>query len=189
MLAFIVPVALAAQAAPTGTPCEQDAEAEASRPMDVCEPLLEGGTAYSATMAASLTPPPAAQQVVVYRLDGEWFLHAEGYRWNGSLVETRRNDVPISEADADAIREQLTTPYIATLAQQPFYGSPNVICTDGSTIELATAIDGVRHAARQHSCAGSTDLTRTAALFRDIAIKYDPRFEGYLSGLGARSDL
>lgn len=114
--------------------------------MDVCDPLLEGGNAYSATMTASLTPPPATQQVVIYRLEGNWFLYAEGYRWNGSLVETRRNDVRISDADA-------------------------------------AAIEGSRHAARQHSCAGQTELTRTAALFKEMALKYDPAFEGYLSGL------
>lgn len=183
MLALVFSFALAGGTAPLGTPCELDAEAELSHPMNVCESWLEGGSAYSATMTASLTPPPATQQVVVYQFEGDWFLHAEGYRWKGSLIETRRNDMPISEADAAAIRDKLTTAYLATLAEQPFYGSPNVICTDGATIELAAASAGSRHAARQHSCAGQTQLTKTAALFRAMAIRYDPGFEGYLSFL------
>jgi len=171
MLALVFPLALAAAPAPAVTPCELDAEAELSIPMDVCDSWLEGGSAYSATMTASLTPPPATQQVVVYQFEGNWFLHAEGYRWNGSLIETRRNDVPISQADAATIRDELTTAYLATLAEKPFYGSPNVICTDGATIELAAASAGSRHAARQHSCAGQTQLTQTAALFRELAIR------------------
>ena len=183
MLALVFPLALAAAPAPAVTPCELDAEAELSIPMDVCDSWLEGGSAYSATMTASLTPPPATQQVVVYQFEGNWFLHAEGYRWNGSLIETRRNDVPISQADAATIRDELTTAYLATLAEKPFYGSPNVICTDGAPIELAAASAGSRHAARQHSCAGQTQLTQTAALFRELAIRYDPGFEGYLSFL------
>ncbi|MBH1942650.1 hypothetical protein I5L01_00260 [Erythrobacter sp. YJ-T3-07] len=184
MLALVFPLALAAQDPAIGTPCEQVAAQESySGPMDVCDPLLEGANAYSATMRASLTPRPAAKQVMVYQRDGEWFLHAEGYRWEGSLVETRRNDMPISPADAAAIGKEMNTASLAALAQVPYYGFPNVICTDGSTIELAAAIEGARYAARQHSCAAPQQLERTAALFRELAIKYDPAFEGYLSGL------
>ncbi|MDE1468492.1 hypothetical protein [Aurantiacibacter sp. D1-12] len=152
---------------------------------DVCAALPEVDVAYSATMRASLNPRPASQQVMVYRMEGQWFVRTAGYRWTPgtSVVTTRRNDLPIAPEDASMIETRLSQTSLSRLAELPYYGADDVICTDGSNLEIAAALDGARFAARQHSCAGQTELNEIAALFRGIAIKYDSEFEGYLSGL------
>lgn len=183
MLVSAYLIALATGSSAATSPCETTARRDDYHLSDVCDELLHGEESYSATFRASLVPRPASQQVLIYRDDESWRLRAAGYRWNSPLVTTRRNDVEISAQDAERIRQSVTAEYLARLAQLPFYGSESVICTDGATTELAASWGGERHSARQHSCAGETELTGTAALFREIAIKYDPEFEGHLNGL------
>ncbi len=69
------------------------------------------------------------------------------------------------------------------LSALPYYGPEDVVCTDGSSIELAFSADGKRYAADQHSCAGKTEINRIAAKFRELALKYDPDFTDLLYGL------
>lgn len=176
-----------ATATSTATPpCEATTQRDDYHLSDVCDEIVHGEEAYSATFRASLVPRPASQQVLIYRQDGSWRLRAAGYRWNGGLVMTRRNDVEISSEDAERIRQSVTADHLARLARLPFYGSDDVICTDGATTELAASWGEERHSARQHSCAGDTELTTTATLFREIAIKYDPNLEGFLTGFTMR---
>ena len=89
----------------------------------------------------------------------------------------------ISAADADEIIQRITVNHLEQLRERPFYGSANAICLDGASYELAMASEGAELTARQHSCAGKTELNQTADLLRRIAIKYDPEFAGLLNGL------
>ena len=165
--------------------CPVEKTDETQHLLEVCDPVVEGARAYSATFRASLTPPPAAQQVTIFERGGEWFMHVAGYSWQpGNAVATRRNDTPIAAEDALAIIAQLEEAG-DRLAQLSYYGAPNVICTDGARTELASAMAGQRSAFAQHSCAGKSELHEIAAAFRSLAIKYDPEFEGMLYGLAS----
>ncbi|MGI9375467.1 MAG: hypothetical protein ACR2PC_05095 [Tsuneonella suprasediminis] len=153
---------------------------------DVCGELSEGGPAYSATVRASMSPPPASQQVMVYRTGGVWMMRIAGYRYrwkSGGEVVTRRREIALSDDDAEDLVRRLTEADLRHLGQLPFYGSENVICTDGASLELAIGMAGRKSKAAQHSCAGKTELRQLAAAFRQLALKYDPEFEGLLSGL------
>ncbi|APE27752.1 hypothetical protein [Aurantiacibacter gangjinensis] len=185
MLILIPALALTANVEAPIELCSDYAATDESFTLDVCDEALQGDVAYSATIRASLNPEPAVRQVTIFRHDGQWFVRATGYRWEPgtSLVSTRRNELPISADDAALIEAQLGAVALSNLAAQPYYGDDDRICTDGANFELAAAIDGQRHTARQHSCAGNTQLTEITALFLDIAIRYDNGFEGYLGGL------
>ncbi len=169
---------------PAGVACSGQFSSDDGHLSDVCSEWLEGGPAYSATMRASLSPRPASQQVMLFQMDGDWFMRVAGYRWEPeSAVETRRREFPISNDDAQVIIDRLTIAHLQRLGELYYYGSTDVICTDGASFEVAMAIDGQKFSARQHSCAGKTQLHQTAALFRRIALEYDPEFSGMLTGL------
>lgn len=175
-----------AMAATASTICLPAEEASDDYLQDVCDPLLEGSPAYSATYRVSLSPRPASQQVMVYQRDGSWHMSIAGYRWErGGAIDTRRHDVEISEADAKMIIDRITKPLMERLQSLPYYGISDVIvvCTDGANYTVEMAEDGQRYAASQHSCAEKTELNETMALFRSLALKYDPEFDGLLSGL------
>jgi hypothetical protein len=187
MLALIAAIAWSAAVAAQGNstigPCTDALEFDGGHLSDVCTEWLEGNNAYSATMRASISPQPASQQVMLYRMEGAWFMRVAGYRWEpGSAVETRRREFPVSDGDAQVIVDRMTIAHLDELGELLYYGSENVICTDGASYELAMAINGQRRNARQHSCAGKTELHQTAAIFRQIALKYDPEFAGMLRG-------
>jgi len=152
---------------------------------DVCSASLEGAPAYSATFGASLSPEPASQQVMIYRRGDAWFMRIAGYRWErGSTVVTRRrDDIAVSDVDAQALVSRLTRRALKQLSELPYYGSEDVICTDGASLELAMASGGRKFRAAQHSCAGKTRMNEIATIFRQIALKYDPEFADLLSGL------
>lgn len=153
---------------------------------NVCTGYHEGASAYSATWSASLNPKPAQQQVMIFRYEGEWRMRIAGYRWEWgtSLVEHRRNDVAISDEDANSIIELMDDKTLERLAAQPYFGSDTLICTDGAGYRLEKAKDSQRHFAAQHSCAGRTQVNEIFGKFREIALKYDPEFEGFLAGMG-----
>ena len=150
---------------------------------DVCSEVLEGAPAFSVTYRRSLSPEPASQQVMIYRLKGQWYLRVAGYHWGpGNVVETRRNDLSISDADAELLVRRLTVEEVRRLSLLPYYGREDVVCTDGASLKLEIAFSGRKFKAAQHSCAGKTRLSETAALFRQLALKYDPHFKALLSG-------
>jgi len=167
----------------TGAACPEDAPVSEYHLWDVCDELLEGAPAYSVTYRESLSPGPASQQVMLYRLDSVWFIRVAGYRgeWGGP-VETRRHEMIVSDADAEAVVGRLTRDSLEQLDALPYYGSKHAICMDGASLELAMASRGRRFAAAQHSCAGKTAMNDIAAIFRALALKYDSGFEGLLSG-------
>lgn len=169
--------------APTETDCEAEIDRVEYHLIDVCDPILSGEEAYAVTYRASLSPKPASQQVVVYTLDGEWFLRIAGYGWQGDRVETRRRDMPISSDDAMAITGKASPSNIRRLNKSPFYGEPERICMDGASLNLDGAVGGKRYGAAQHTCAGSTELFGLASDFRALALKYDPASLGFLYGL------
>ncbi|QWC56245.1 hypothetical protein F7D01_03315 [Erythrobacter sp. 3-20A1M] len=174
---------LAMSAAATWAACPEDIPA-GDFLFDVCEAPSDLSAAYSATMRASLKPAPAAQQVTIFRDDGKWRMRVVGYRWTlGAETVSRQNEFEISDRDAEVIIDRMSSDAIEELAQRPYFGREGVICTDGSSYELAIASRDRRLAAKQHSCAGKTELNKTAAVFRRIALKYDPAFDGMLDGL------
>lgn len=184
MLGPVHAMILSAGVAYAGTPCPENAISSDHHLEDVCAVWIEEEPAYAATFGASLTPRPASQQVLIYRREGDWFMRIAGFRWNpGGEVVTRRDTIAISDEDAETIVDSMNVDSLAQLHEQPFYGSDVRICTDGATYSLATAQAGRRYDARQHSCASKTELNATAALFRQLALKYDPAFEGLLYGL------
>ncbi|WP_239806808.1 hypothetical protein [Croceicoccus hydrothermalis] len=165
-------------------PCPEVDPARDYHLKDVCGELSEQTPAYSATFRGSLIPAPASQQVMVYRTDGVWMMRIAGYRWErGGEVVTRRREVAVSDADAEDLVGRLTETDLRRLAQLPYYGSKDVICLDGASLELAIGMAGRKSKAAQHSCAGKTELHQLAAAFRQLALKYDLEFEGLLAGL------
>lgn len=184
MLDLVFAGILSAGLGSSGIPCAEDTDSPEYHLSDVCDPLLDGAPAYSATFRASLSPQPASQQVMVYRLDGEWFIRIAGYRWErGGEVVTRRHDIAVSTADVDVLVSRLSKSSIEHLGAQPYYGSENVICTDGANLELAMSLEGRKFLAAQHSCAGKTGINEITAIFRQLALRYDPAFDGLLAGL------
>lgn len=182
MIASILILAAVAVA----SPCPERIGPMDGHRADVCSEWIHGEPAYSATYAASLAPQPASQQVLVYRSSEGWMIRIAGFRWKPEAeFTTRRNELRISDADARAITTLLATPVVERLAKQPFFGSEDVICTDGASLVLASARDGSRVAASQHSCAGRTEFNRIAASFRELAVKYDPAFADMLDGLSS----
>ena len=181
-LAYVV--LLNASIASSGTDCPDDFSSNDYHTANVCAPWLKSKAAYSATFRGSMSPRPAAQQVMIYRSDDAWIMRIAGYHWDrkGAVV-TRRREIAISDADAGVIVDHMTAESLDRLSKRPYFGSETVICTDGAQYELAMASGGRKHLAKQHSCAGSTELNETAALLRDLALKYDPSFDGLLSGL------
>lgn len=167
-----------------GTVCPDQFESIGFHLADICFAAENGGPAYSVTYAASLIPPPASQQVMVYQTGDGWKMWIAGYRWMpGGAVVTRRQEISISTADAHTISGMVTIQRLMRLSELPFYGSEDVICLDGATLSLAMSVDGKRYSAEQHSCAKKGALNETAAVFRDIAIKYEPEFSDLLDWL------
>ena len=183
MIDLLAASLLASAGASSWVACPAEKTDETQHLLEVCDPVVEGARAYSATFRASLNPPPAAQQVTIFERDGEWFMHVAGYRWKpGEAVVTRRNDMPISAEDALALVARLEEAG-DRLAQLSYYGAPNVICTDGASFQLASAVGGQHRVFSQHSCAGKSELHAIAAAFRSLAIKYEPQIEGMLYAL------
>lgn len=152
--------------------------------MDVCDELLEEAPAYSATFRSSLSPLPASQQVMVYQVESRWFVRIAGYNWDANgAVRTSRNDIAILSDDAELLVSQLTSETFERLRGLHYYGSPDQVCMDGANMEIAMASAGRRYAVSQHSCAGQSEIFEIAASFRDLALKYDPSFQGLLAGL------
>lgn len=158
---------------------------------DACANYLEGGDetpTYSATFLASLNPQPASQQVLIFRRDDQWHMRIAGYRWRfTSLVEHRRNELAISDADANALVALMDNATLERLAAQPYYGSGDVICMDGASFQLDRAERGQSFSAAQHSCAGSTQINEIFASFRAVAVKYDAGFDGFLRGFKTKT--
>ena len=167
-----------------GSACPENFD-ESDHLMDVCADYLDDTAAYSATWLGSLSPRPAEQQVAVFRYEGKWFVRVAGYRWKPgtSLVEYRRNEIQISEEDSDAIAALMSDAKLKELSSIKYYGSDYVFCTDGASFRLDMARAGQRKEVAQHSCAGKTEINRVMSEFRNLALKYDPEFDGMLTGL------
>lgn len=181
-------VAIATTALGIGDPaCPEVVDPDDYHLSDICNSLLADYPAYSATYQASLSPEPASQQVMLYLGEDGWVMRIAGYRWTpgGGEVVTRRFEVSISDDDAQQLVDRLSETTMQRLRELPYYGSDDVICTDGANTEIATALDGMKIAAAQHSCAGRTEINEIAAAFRELALRYDPAFEDLLSGFEA----
>ncbi|QFT76541.1 hypothetical protein [Erythrobacter sp. THAF29] len=166
---------------PATTQCGETDKSDDYHLLSVCEGFLEGGPAFSATVRASLSAKPASQQVMVFKLDGTWMVAIAGYSWSpGGAVLTRRAEFEISPEDAKAIAGLLDGETFDRLGKIKFYGRDDRICMDGAVYELAAASGGRKASARQHSCAGTTEINSIMAAFRELAIKYDPDSQGML---------
>lgn len=184
MLIQAISILLSAGIATSTPECSSEIEAAEYHLSDVCDPLLEGAEAYSATFRASLVPSPASQQVLVYRADADgWFVRIAGYNWTDDIVVTRRRDLPISDDDAAQISALITEVTFERLSALPYYGSPDIVCTDGANLQLAMVLNGQRNFVAQHTCAGRTEINDLSEAFRSLAIKYDPESLGLLNGL------
>lgn len=149
---------------------------------DICDPHLDSDQAYSVTVQASMSPDPASQQVILYRSEGEWRLRIAGFRWvpGTSLVVTRRNDIAISDEDAEYIIREMDSDTLAELAQVGIMGGGNQICMDGAEADLSMARDGQFVSVRRHSCAYGRDIRNILAEFRAVALRNDPDALGML---------
>ncbi len=171
--------------ASSGAACSETKTATDHHLASVCAPYLGGASAYSVTYHGSLTPKPASQQVMVHKADDTWFVRMAGFRWEpgSSKVVTKRNELEITDGEAKALIGKWTKASLERLSALPYYGSDDVICMDGASIELAMAEQNRKYRAAQHTCAGKTEITVIAADFRQLALKYDADFEGLLTGL------
>lgn len=185
MLDLVFASSLSSAALTSGAACPDDFVSAEYHLADVCSAWLKGAPAYSATFRASLNPRPASHQVLIYRRDDTWFMRIAGYRrgLSGSEVVTRRNEVAVSDVDVEALASRVTKASLERLSAMPYYGSENMICTDGADLQLAMSSTGKKYVAAQHSCAGKTEINEIAATFRQLALKYDPDFAGLLTGL------
>lgn len=185
MLGLILSALLTAPMGSAPRPCAVEEEGDVSGHLEqVCSEIIGGAPTYAVTFRASLAPQPAAQQVLLYRLDGAWMLRVAGYRWQpGGPVETRRHELPIAARDAEALAALLDDADFDRLGQLFYYGRPDAVCSDGSSVTLARSVGGMVREAGQHSCAGKTEVHRIAAAFRRVALRYDPAFDGLLAGL------
>ena len=185
-------MALLAQPVPVGgSDCAEFADWEADHTADVCSEWIEGEEAYSATMRGSLIPKPAAQQVLIFKTEEGWRMRVAGYSfdYDEGTTRTRRRELAISDAEAQAIKELVSPEAMARLAKLPYYGGDNRICVDGATYGLAVARNGRRTQARQHSCSDPSELDEIAGAFRALALSHDEGFEGMLTGLNRASRL
>ena len=191
----IMSLALIARLPAGSVPCSEKetlADPDNWHLSDVCANYLENGgvtPTYSATFLASLNPQPASQQVLIFRRDDQWHMRVAGYLWRPgrSLVEHRRNEFAISDADANALAALMDDASLERLAAQPYYGSGDIICVDGARFQLDRAERGQRFSAAQHSCAGSTQINEIFASFRAVAVKYDAGFDGFLRGFKTKT--
>ncbi|WP_123639866.1 hypothetical protein [Tsuneonella flava] len=121
---------------------------------------------------------------MMYRSGDQWLLRIAGYRWipEGGAA-TRRREIAILDADAEELASRITEADLNQLSQLPFYGPNALFCLHGTTLAVSIGVAGKMSSATQHSCAGKTKLNQLAAAFRQLALKYDPEFEGLLSGL------
>ncbi|MCA0903165.1 hypothetical protein [Qipengyuania aquimaris] len=183
MIDMLLATLLAAAGVSSETACTTGDDNPFENLLDVCDPAIMGARAYSATYSASLTPSPGTQQVTIFERDGEWFMRFAGFAWGpGKTLRIRNGEHAISAEEALDLAQRFDTAS-EQLAQLSYYGAPDVICTDGSRVELSSAVGGQRRAFAQHSCAGKSELHAIAAAFRSLAIKYQPRIEGMLRGL------
>ena len=175
---------MASGASGDAVPCPSQEELDSSHLLDVCDSSIDSEPAYSVTFEASMSPPPAAQQITLFQREEGWILQIAGYDWQPGtgLVTTRRNVMEIPAADAQTLIDRIENAS-NRLAQLSFYGDPLVICTDGATTEIAIGAHGKRRSFSQHSCAPESELHEIASEFRAVALKYDPGFDGMLGGL------
>tara|TARA_B100001179_G_C18442840_1_gene339585 strand:- start:16 stop:579 length:564 start_codon:yes stop_codon:yes gene_type:complete len=185
MIDILLATILASESSLVATACPVNEERQTGHLFSVCDPILEGGRAYSVTFEASLSPEPAAQQVALYKRSGLFFLRIAGFRWESgsSLVTTRRNEIAISKEDALSLVDLFDDARLKRLSQLSYYGDPLIVCSDGAETEVATASDGRTQSFAQHTCAAKSELNEVASVFREVALKYDPGFEGMLTGL------
>lgn len=184
MLNITLAALLALGLGSSGATCSEASPNTDYHLQDVCSSSLKGSLAYSVTFKASLSPAPAAQQVMMYQFNDRWLLRIAGYRWKpGSEAVTRRNTVNISETDAELVIKAITMEALDELSKRPFFGDENVICTDGATLEVAMGQGGRHLTAAQHSCAPKSEMNELAAVLQELALKYDRGFDGLLSGL------
>lgn len=184
MIDIVLAAILASASGGTVTACSTEENFTFDHLLDVCDPLIDGRKAYSATFSASLTPQPAAQQVTLYEGDRGWIMHVAGFKWvRGGPITTRRHEISISSNDVQTLISRLDEDTMERLSKLSYYGGPLVICSDGAKTEIAMAGDSKRRSFSQHSCAGKSELHEIAASFRALALKYDPEFEGMLDGL------
>ena len=175
---------MASGASGDAVPCTSQEELDSSHLLDVCDSSIGSGPAYSVTFEASLSPPPAAQQINLVQREEGWVLQIAGYDWQPGtgLVTTRRNVMEIPAADAQTLVDRIEEAS-DRLAKLSFYGDPLAICTDGATTEIAIGADGKRRSFSQHSCSPKSELQEIASEFHAVALKYDPGFDGMLGGL------
>lgn len=184
MIASLIASLLMTSPAVLPAPCPAEPRSGNGFTLGVCDDWLEGAPAYAATFSASLTPFPAAQQVIIFRYKGGWRMAMAGYhRTADGAMETRRKEVEISDAEAETIARLVDQAALQRLAALPYYGSDNRICMDGANLRIETAAGGQRMEASQHSCAGKTEINTVAAAFRDLALKHDRDMSDHLDGL------
>lgn len=180
MLGVAWAVILNASASGAAAACPPDEHTE-HHLSDVCASHLGGAPAYAVTMRGSLIPKPASQQILIYEFEDQWYIRVAGFRWERAVVETRRVEIPIDEEDAAILVALVSDAKLERLAELPYYGEEGIFCMDGEAFELAKAQSGQRRFARQHSCAGTGELSSVAAEFRRVALEYDPESEGLLT--------
>lgn len=182
MVTYLLPFALQTAALSPAQECAQGSALESERIADVCSEWIDSEQAYSATMHGR-----AAQQILIFKTSDGWRMLIAGFSYDGETgtTSTRRRELSISDASAETIAAAVNAASIERLGKLEYYGSPDVICMDGSKLEVAMAQSGQRHSADQHSCADQSELHKTMAAFRDIALEYDDSFEGFLTGLKA----
>ena len=177
---------LAQASAPTpAEDCAAFARQEGYHLADVCSDWIDGKIAYAATYQASLVARPGAQQVLIYESSDGWMMRIAGYRRDAKTgtVLTKRRDIPLDYGSREAIQLIVNMQTIEDMGKLPYYGSNDVICTDGAKYEVAMATEGRRFSASQHSCADPSRLHEVMGLFRAIALANDPDFNGFLTGL------
>ena len=181
MIDWLLPILASTVAGPLVSECTTDQAPGEYHLASVCDDYLEGEPAYSATVEGSLIAKPASQQVMLYKMDGQWFVRIAGFSWDSEgPVLTRRIDVSVSNMDAQRVIARLDDAAFERLGTIEYYGDKNRICMDGANYEVARAVAGTMTSARQHSCAGKTEINAVMAIFRKLAIKYDPEAEGML---------
>lgn len=181
MLSSIAYALLMASAGGTSAECGDADRDNDYHLTSVCDAWLEGAPAYSATVRASLIARPASQQVTIVRHEGEWLMLVAGFQWNkDGSVATRRVERVISDEEGERIASLFSGETFERLGELHHYGSEDVICMDGASYELAAGRGGRKVTARQHSCAGKTEINAIMSKFRVLALKYDPDSEGLL---------
>ena len=150
-----------------------------------CEYLNYSSIAYTATYRASLIPRPGRQQIVVYQHNDGWRMRLAGYSWeiDTNTVITRRRELDLSEEDVKKIPLHINYQKLDDLAEEPYYGSGDLICLDGAELEIAIAEDGRFASAARHTCSNFRSVDQLTNILWELAIQKDPSFEGLLYAL------